>query len=103
KSVLETVAAVGIDVTARRRARVPVGVGFAGTIAAQRKPRVLVDVGPTNVVNPLLLEHGIRSMLGVPLLLGGELLGVLHVGSLTRRAFSEAEVEALRASAMTVA
>jgi hypothetical protein len=36
----------------------------------------------TAVLNPLLLQKGIRSLVGVPLLADGTVLGVLHVGTL---------------------
>jgi phosphoserine phosphatase RsbU/P len=42
-------------------------------------------------------------MLGVPLLSGNELLGVLHVGSLTERRFTEADSDLLARVASRVA
>jgi serine phosphatase RsbU (regulator of sigma subunit)/anti-sigma regulatory factor (Ser/Thr protein kinase) len=48
------------------------------------------------VLNPILREKGIRSLLGVPLLVEGRVIGVLHVGSLTPRAFTAEETELLR-------
>jgi serine phosphatase RsbU (regulator of sigma subunit)/anti-sigma regulatory factor (Ser/Thr protein kinase) len=47
-------------------------------------------------VNPILRERGLRSMLGVPLLVEGAVLGVLHVGSLTERAFDAEDTELLQ-------
>ena len=41
----------------------------------------------TTVRNPLLVDRGIKSLLGVPLLAGGQVIGVLHVGSLSGRRF----------------
>ncbi len=70
--------------------------GFAGTVAARRQPVVLEDVDHADVLNPLLREKGIKSLLGVPLLVEGEILGVLHVGSLKRRLFGEDDVELLQ-------
>ena len=35
---------------------------------------------PGQVVNPLMREKGVRSLLGVPLIVEGEVIGVLHVG-----------------------
>ncbi|HET8592900.1 MAG TPA: SpoIIE family protein phosphatase, partial [Solirubrobacterales bacterium] len=46
--------------------------------------------------NPLLRERGIRSLLGVPLVVEGQLIGVLHVGSLTSREFPEGDAELLQ-------
>jgi hypothetical protein len=88
-------AACGIEAEVRQGVRVPVGVGFAGTIAATREPVRLDHVDSTTVSNPLLWERGIKVMLGVPLLRGDELLGVLHVGRLDRRLFTDEDVDLL--------
>lgn len=82
-------AAKGLEEEVEQGVRIPVGKGFAGRIAADRRPVVLDDVDHTNVLNPLLREKGVRSLLGVPLVVGGRVIGVLHVGSLRRRLFRE--------------
>jgi signal transduction histidine kinase len=89
-------AAVGLEEEVEQGVRIPVGAGFAGTIAARKQPVILPDVDHAFVLNPLLREKGIKSMLGVPLLVGGDVLGVLHVGSLTYRTFTNANVELLQ-------
>ncbi len=92
-------AAVGIEEEVERGIRVPVGKGFAGRIAATRAPVVLDDLDYAEVVNPILRETGIRSMLGVPLVVEARVLGVLHVGSLTPRSFRDADIELLQLAA----
>jgi signal transduction histidine kinase len=89
-------AALGIEEEVEQGVRVPVGGGFAGRIAAEKRPVILDDVDHAHVLNPLLREKGIKSMLGVPLVVEGEVRGVLHVGSLVPRAFIEGEVELLQ-------
>jgi signal transduction histidine kinase len=89
-------AAVGIEEEVERGVRIPVGSGFAGRVAAERQPVILDDVDHADVLNPILHEKGIKSMLGVPLLAGGRVLGVLHVGVLTHRVFDESDVELLQ-------
>ena len=89
-------AALGLEEEVEQGVRVPVGGGFAGRIAAEKRPVILDDVDHAHVLNPLLREKGIKSMLGVPLVVEGEVRGVLHVGSLHFRAFDEAEVELLQ-------
>jgi signal transduction histidine kinase len=89
-------AAVGIEEEVERGVRIPVGRGFAGRVAAQRQPVILDDVDHADVLNPILREKGIKSMLGVPLLVAGRVLGVLHVGVLAHRLFDEADVELLQ-------
>jgi len=92
-------AAVGIEEEIGRGARIPLGKGFAGRVAAERRPVVLRDVDHADVMNPLLREEGIKSLLGVPLVVDGDVVGVLHVGSLDRRDFAPNEIELLQLAA----
>jgi signal transduction histidine kinase len=89
-------AALGIEEEVEQGVRIPVGAGFAGRIAAEKKPMILDDVDHGYVLNPILREKGIKSMLGVPLVVEGKVRGVFHIGSLRRRAFAEDEVELLQ-------
>jgi signal transduction histidine kinase len=89
-------AALGIEEEVEQGVRIPVGAGFAGRIAAEKKPLILDDVDHGYVLNPILREKGIRSMLGVPLVVEGKVRGVFHIGSLRRRAFEQDEVELLQ-------
>ena len=47
-------AAKGIEEEVDRGVRIPVGSGFAGQIAAERKPVVIEDLNHAYVVNPIL-------------------------------------------------
>src|SRR5262245_19465720 len=96
-------AAVGLDEEVYQGVRVQVGRGFAGRVAKTREPVQIGHVDRSTVVNPLLWEHGLRAMLGVPILAQGELVGVLHVGSTARRRFTDSEVGLLRLVADRVA
>jgi signal transduction histidine kinase len=96
-------AAVGIEEEVERGVRIPLGKGFAGRVAAEREPVILDDVDHADVVNPILREKGIKSMLGVPLLVRGEPIGVLHVGTLSRREFDEDDSDLLQLVAQRVA
>jgi len=80
RTSLEPAATVGLDRTLRRARRVPLGQGFAGRVAQTRQPVALTQVDSSTVVNPVLLAHGVQSLLGVPVMDGSELVGVLHVG-----------------------
>lgn len=100
---LVATAAKGLEEEVEQAVRIPVGKGFAGRIAADRKPVVIERVDHLNVLNPILREKGIVSMAGVPLLVRGEVLGVLHVGTLAYRRFTEADVELLQLVAERVA
>lgn len=92
-------AAKGLEEEVERAIRIPVGRGFAGRIAATRQPVQIRDLSKAQVVNPILREKGLHSLLGVPLLVEGAVVGVLHVGTLTERLFNEEERELLQSAA----
>jgi K+-sensing histidine kinase KdpD len=95
-------AALGIEEEVEQGVRIPLGAGFAGRVAAEARPMV-IDVDAYEVFNPILREKGIKSMLGVPLLVQGSARGVLHVGTLAPRRFTRAEVDLLQLVAERVA
>ena len=97
--VLRARAAKGIEEEVEQGVRIPVGRGFAGRIAAERTAVVIDDVDHADILNPILREKGIRSLLGVPLLIEGRVLGVLHVGTLTPRRFTEHDRDLLQLAA----
>jgi K+-sensing histidine kinase KdpD len=100
---LVATAAVGIEEEVEQGVRIPLGKGFAGRIAATREAVFLPDVDHADILNPILGQKGIKSLLGVPLLVGGETLGVLHIGSLTPRLFTASDRELLQLVAHRVA
>jgi signal transduction histidine kinase len=89
-------AAKGIEEEVEQGVRIPVGKGFAGRIAAERRTVALDDVDHADVLNPLLRERGIKSLLGAPLIARGRVMGVVHVGTLAPRHFREDEAELLQ-------
>jgi sigma-B regulation protein RsbU (phosphoserine phosphatase) len=93
---LVATAAKGLEEEVRRGFRIRVGQGFAGRVAATRLPVTIYDVTPADVVNPILLDTGVRSLLGVPMLANGDLVGVLHVGALALRQFGSDDVQLLQ-------
>jgi anti-sigma regulatory factor (Ser/Thr protein kinase)/putative methionine-R-sulfoxide reductase with GAF domain len=96
-------AARGVEEEVEQGVRVPIGRGFAGRIAAGRVPIFIRDVSHADITNPILREKGIASLLGVPLIVEGDLIGVMHVGSLTPRTFTERDVAVLELAAARAA
>ncbi|GAB3347186.1 SpoIIE family protein phosphatase [Micromonospora halotolerans] len=92
---LVATAARGLEEEVRQGFRVSVGRGFAGQVAFTRQPVILQTVTNDNVVNPVLIQTGVRSLLGVPIMARGELVGVLHVGTLSPRQFTFDDVRLL--------
>jgi anti-sigma regulatory factor (Ser/Thr protein kinase)/putative methionine-R-sulfoxide reductase with GAF domain len=100
---LVVTAARGIEAAVRQGIRIPMGKGFAGRIAAEKQPVIIERVDHTNVLHPIFREHGICSLLGVPLLSSGMVIGVLHVGTLVPRRFTDDDVSLLQIVADRVA
>jgi PAS domain S-box-containing protein len=96
EQVLEARAAKGIEEEVDRGVRLPLGYGFAGRIVSEGRPIVLDDVAHSAVLNPILREKGIRSLLGVPLRFEHRIIGVLHVGTLVPRRFRDDDVQFLQ-------
>jgi sigma-B regulation protein RsbU (phosphoserine phosphatase) len=96
---LVATAASGLEEEVRQGVRIPLGRGFAGRIAAEDRPVILTEVDHTTVINPILLDKGIRSLMGAPLRAGGVVIGVLHVGTLSSRVFTDDDSDLLQVAA----
>jgi len=81
--------------------RIAIGEGIAGRVARDKQPLLVQDPDPSEVADPAL--HGLRSILGVPLMAGGEVTGVLKVGVPAPRRFSEDDLMLLGLAADRVA
>jgi putative methionine-R-sulfoxide reductase with GAF domain len=100
---LVVTAARGLEATVRQGIRIPMGKGFAGRVAAEKKPVIIERIDDTNVLYSILRKHGICSLLGVPLLISGTVSGVLHVGTLVPRQFTDNDISLLQIVADRVA
>jgi phosphotransferase system enzyme I (PtsP) len=103
--VLELFATEGLNREAVHQTRLRVGEGLVGDIAAHARPLNLPDAQshPLFVYRPETGEEIYHSLLGVPILRGGKVLGVLLVQNRTKRHYSEEESEALQTVAMVLA
>src|SRR5687767_13378205 len=79
--------------------------GLVGLVASEANPVNLSDAQshPAFAYRPETGEEIYLSFLGVPILRGGNTLGVLVVQNRARRTYSEEEEEALQTTAMVVA
>src|SRR5947209_6233333 len=96
-------AAKGLEEEVDLGVRIPVGAGFAGKIAAQKSRVIISDVEGAELYNDLLRRRGIQSLLGVPLLVEGRLLGVIHVGKFIHYQFTEDDTRLLQLVADRIA
>ena len=98
-AVLEPVASAGLGRRWRGATHVPVGSGFAGSVATRRTPTILDEINENSVLNPILRDFGLQQLLGVPVFGADGLLGVLHVGWRVARRRALAEIERLEEAA----
>jgi serine phosphatase RsbU (regulator of sigma subunit)/anti-sigma regulatory factor (Ser/Thr protein kinase) len=99
RGVLVARAARGLEEEVRQGVQVPLARGFAGRIAAEGRPIIIEDLDHADVVNPILRQRGICSMLGVPVKVEGRVIGVMHIGTLARRRFDQDDVTLLQLAA----
>lgn len=82
-------AAVGLDEDLERGFSVAIGDGFAGTVAAERKPIALRSAYLDPLLrSDLMRDKKVRALYGIPLVHGDELVGVAHMGSVTANELS---------------
>jgi phosphotransferase system enzyme I (PtsP) len=103
--VLELFATEGLRPEAVHRTRLRVGEGLVGDIAAHARPLALASAQshPQFAYRPETGEEIYQSLMGVPILRGGNVLGVLVVQNRTSRAYAEEEIETLQTVAMVLA
>jgi phosphotransferase system enzyme I (PtsP) len=103
--VLELFATEGLRSEAVHRTRLRVGEGLVGVIAASARPLALADAQshPDFAYRPETGEEIYHSLMGVPILRSGRVLGVLVVQNRTTRHYDEDEIEALQTIAMVLA
>lgn len=98
RGVLVARAARGLEEEVRQGVQVPLARGFAGRVAAEARP-IIIDLDHAEVVNPILRQKGVRSMVGVPLHVEEHVIGVMHIGTLVKRDFDEDDVVLLQLAA----
>jgi len=91
----------GISSAVFRRLRLPLGEGLGGLVAQTATPyasaRYLEDTRfhHTNAINDAVTEEGLVSILGVPLILGANVIGVLYAANRSERPFDRDHVSLL--------
>ncbi|WP_345936828.1 MULTISPECIES: phosphoenolpyruvate--protein phosphotransferase [Tistrella] len=103
--VLELFATEGLNPEAVHKTRLRVGEGLVGHVAAQATALSLSDAQshPDFAYRPETGEEVYHSLMGVPILRSGRVVGVLVVQNRTRRNYTEEELEALQTVAMVLA
>jgi serine phosphatase RsbU (regulator of sigma subunit) len=92
---------VGVAEEASEVVEIPLGAGASGRIAATGRPLVIGEMSPEDVISPAL--RGRRSYVGVPVRVGGRVVGVLHASSATPGAFHDDDADFLQSIADSLA
>ncbi len=102
---LELFATEGLNREAVHLTTMRAGEGLVGLIAENAEPLALADAQshPAFSYKPETGEEIYHSFLGVPILRGGNTLGVLVVQNRARRSYSEEEIEVLQTTSMLLA
>ncbi len=102
---LELFATEGLKHEAVHNTHLKPGEGLVGLIAAQAEPLQFAEAQdhPAFSYRPETGEEIYHSFLGVPILRGGDTVGVLTVQNRTPRHYTDEEVEALQTVAMVLA
>ena len=92
---------VGVEEHESLAVPIPLGAGASGRIAATGRPLVISEMTLEDVVSPAL--RGRRSYVGVPVRLGGRVVGVLHASSETPGVFHDDDADFLQSIADSLA
>jgi phosphotransferase system enzyme I (PtsP) len=103
--VLELFATEGLKKSAVHKTRLRVGEGLVGDIAAHARPLALADAQahPHFAYRPETGEEIYHSLMGVPIIRGGRVVGVVVVQNRTMRHYTDEEIETLETVAMVLA
>lgn len=103
--VLELFSTQGLSPKAVHVTRLRFGEGLIGEIAAHAKPLALSDAQahPSFVFRPETGEDEFHSLMGVPVLRAGRVVGVAAVQNKTERQYTDEEIETLQTVAMVLA
>jgi len=103
--VLELFATQGLKPNAVHQTRLKFGEGIVGDIAIKARAFALAEAQehPNFAYRPETGEEIYHSMMGVPVLRGGRVVGVIAVQNRTQRNYTDEEIETLQTVAMVLA
>ena len=103
--VLELFATEGLNPDAVHKTMLLIGEGLVGLVAKSSRPLAISEAAshPNFAYRPETGEEAYHSLLGVPVLRGGRVVGVLVVQNRTARRYTEDEMEAMQTIAMVLA
>ncbi|MGQ9746343.1 MAG: GAF domain-containing protein [Candidatus Caldatribacteriaceae bacterium] len=105
KEVLELAAAQSVSEAYNRKSPLKLGEGIAGIVAKEKKVMVVEDVrrDPRYINKEIAEREGLCSLVSLPLVVRGKVIGVLNLYTSEPRKFSEEEIHLLTAVASQAA
>jgi putative nucleotidyltransferase with HDIG domain len=105
KNILVTEAGYGLSESFLTGTPLKVGEGIAGLVAKLKKPLAIenLQTDPRLKHKAVAIKEGLKSVLSVPAMINGKLLGVITASSKTPRKFTEDEIKILTAFATQAA
>jgi len=91
---LRLAGSVGLEVDTE--VRVPIAESLSGRIATTRRALLVEDAARGDVDVPALRRARVRSLIGVPLSVDSDVVGVMHAARLARRRFSAEDARLLQ-------
>ena len=88
-------ATIGLEDHSGGALAIPIGEGMAGRVAATRAPMLVPDLSKVELVSPVLRRRGINSSVAIPLIVGDDVIGVVHAGSVAFAQFVEDDARLL--------
>ena len=88
-------ASYGLDARVTEGLEVQVGEGVVGEVASRAQAVIVNDVGEATETSPLLRQR-VSSLVAAPLLVGGQVIGVVQVGTRVRHRFQERDLQLLQ-------
>ncbi len=88
-------ASYGLDARVTEGLEVLVGEGVVGEVASRAQAVILNDVAEATETAPLLRQR-VASLVAAPLLVGGQVIGVVQVGTRVRHRFQERDLQLLQ-------
>ncbi len=88
-------ASYGLDARVTEGLEVLVGEGVVGEVASRAQAVIVNDVAEATETAPLLRQR-VSSLVAAPLLVGGQVIGVVQVGTRVRHRFQERDLQLLQ-------
>jgi K+-sensing histidine kinase KdpD len=89
-------AANGLEEEVKTGMTIPYGRGIAGKVYNEKRGMIFNDLSKVEIYSPILKKKSLHSLMAIPLRTLRDILGVIHVGTLAHRKFSEDELTLLQ-------